>query len=212
MAANTENNNVLQDRWPDKKEVELSLRTDVEKIILYFQGKLPHAKLTDALKEKITRMKETSVLISKYGGAKKVIPIMEELWNISFSTARRLYIDTQDAFGDITHFNRPYHIDTYIQMLIEAANLAKNSGDFRSHVNYMKEYKEAIREFMGTSDAELYRKIQIPEFRVGFFPEILKTKIPANLEARMAKLREERRKDEIEDAIILDTEDEADTL
>jgi len=208
MPDSAQNNNVLQDRWPEKKEKELSLRTDVEKIILYFRGELPNTRLSPALEEKINRMKQTSALISKYGGAKKVIPIMEELWDISFPTARRLFIETQEAFADITHFNRQYHIDTYINMVIQGANQARDAGDFRSYQGLLKEYKEAIKDFMGTSDADLYRKITVPPFQVGFFPEILKTKIPANWKSRLEKLKEAKRKDEIEDAIvILDSQD-----
>jgi hypothetical protein len=212
MADNTENNNVLRDRWPEKKEQELSLRTDVEKIILFQQGKLPNAHMSPALTEKMQRMKKTAQLIDKYGGAKKVIPILEELYQISFSTARRLYEDAQLAYGNLTHFNRPFHIDTYMQMLIESANLARDAGDFKSHVSYMKEYKDAILTFMGTNEADLYKNLQVPEFKVGFFPEELKTKLPANWKARLEKLKEAKRKDEIEDAIVITSEDEKDTL
>lgn len=213
MAANTENNNVLQDRWPEKKEKELNLRTDVEKIILYHRGKIPYAKLSPAMQEKDSRMKQTVKLIEKYGGAKKVIPIMEALWDISFSTARRLYKDTQDAYGDITYFNRQYHIDTYIQKIIQGANQAMDAGDFRSYTSLMKEYKEAIKEFMGSTDADMYKRIQVPPFQVGFFPEELKTKLPSNWKSRLEKIKEAKRKDEIEDALIIEPSDvEEDTL
>jgi len=212
MAANTENNNVLNDRWPEKKEKELSTRSDVEKIILFLQGKLPNTVLSPALEEKIRRLKKASELITKYGGVKKVTPILQELYGISFSSARRLYIDAQDAYGAITHFNRQFHIDTYIQMIIETANMARDAGDYKSHVSYMKEYKEAIEQFMGTNEADVYKRIQIPDFKIGFFPEELKTKLPANWKARLEKLKETKRKDEIEDAIVLTSEDEENTL
>jgi len=212
MAANTENNNVLNDRWPEKKEKELSTRSDVEKIILFLQGKLQNTVLSPALEEKIRRLKKASELITKYGGVKKVTPILQELYGISFSSARRLYIDAQDAYGAITHFNRQFHIDTYIQMIIETANMARDAGDFKSHVSYMKEYKEAIEQFMGTNEADVYKRIQIPDFKIGFFPEELKTKLPANWKARLEKLKETKRKDEIEDAIVLTSEDEENTL
>jgi hypothetical protein len=216
MSNHSENNNVLQDRWPERREQELNLRSDVEKIILYWQGKLKNTKLSPALEEKITRMKQTAELISKYGGAKKVIPILQELFEMSFATARRLYIDTQDAFGEVTHFNRQFHIDTYINMLVEGAQQAKKAGDFRSYASLLKEYKEAIQVFMGTNESDLYKNLQVPEFQVGFFPEELKTKLPpkGQLEARIKKILETRRKDEIEEAtIILEPEQhEEDTL
>lgn len=211
MAQNTENNNVLQDRWPERKTKELGIRTDVEKIILYMQGKLPNTTLSPALEEKISRMKKCSKLIEKYGGAKKVISMMEELWEVSYSTARRIYNETQEAFGDVTHFNKQYHVDTYMQLLITGINLAKDNGDGRTFASLMKEYKEAIREFMGTSDAEMYKRIQIPEFQVGFFPEELNTKLPANWKTRLKKLVDEKkRSDEIEDAIVLEPTAEED--
>lgn len=208
----TENNNVLQDRWPEAKEKELNLRSDVEKIILYFQGKLKNTVLSPALEEKINRMKRTAELIQKYGGAKKVIPIIQELYEVSFATARRLYIETQEAFGEVTHFNRQFHIDTYIQMLIEGANLARSNGDFRSYSSLMKEYKEAIKDFMGTNESDLYRNLKIPEFQVGFFPEELRIKLPTNWKSQLEKIKEAKRKDEIEDAIILTPEHEEDPL
>lgn len=208
----TENNNVLQDRWPEVREKELNLRTDVEKIILYFQGKLKNTVLSPALEEKIGRMKRTAELIQKYGGAKKVIPILQELYDVSFATARRLYIETQEAFGEVTHFNRQFHIDTYVQMLIEGANLAKGQGDFRSYSSLMKEYKEAIKDFMGTNESDIYKNLKIPEFQVGFFPEELRIKLPANWKSQLEKIKEAKRKDEIEDAIVLTPEHEEDPL
>lgn len=200
-------NNVLQDRWPERKEKEISLKTDIEKIILHLRGELPNTKLSPALEEKLRRLKRTAELIEKYGGLKKVAPILQELYEISFSTARRLYIEAQEAFGAVTHFNRQFHVDTYIQMLLEGANLAKNNGDFRSYSTLMDRYREAIEKFMGTTDEDMYRQIQIPAFQVGFFPEVLKTKLPQNLEARIAKLREQKEKEEIEDAVVLESED-----
>jgi len=205
---NSENNNVLQNRWPEAKVKELNLRTDVEKIVLYFQGKLPNTILSPALEEKIQRMKQTSELIAKHGGAKKVIPILEELFDLSFATARRLYQETQDAFGDITHFNRQYHIDTYVQMLVEGATQAKKAGDFRSYSTLMREYKDAIKEFMGTEESEMYKKLQVPELEIGFFPEELKIKLPSNWKEKLERLKEAKRKDEIEDAIVLEPSNE----
>ncbi|AWW31839.1 hypothetical protein DN752_17820 [Echinicola strongylocentroti] len=208
MGKNVENNNVLQNRWPDKPDKELTLRTDVEKIVMYFQGKLTdNVSLSPALEQKIERMKACNKLIQKYGGAKKVIAMMESMWDVSFSTARRIYKDTQEAFGEVTYFNRQYHIDTYIQMLLEGLSLAKDSGDNRSYASLMKEYKEAIKEFMGSSEADIYEQIKIPEFQVGFFPDQLKTKLPANWKTKLEKLKAAKRKDEIDDAIIIDTED-----
>jgi|SRR5690606_18499087 len=210
MAQNTENNNVLQDRWPEKRQKQLSLRTDVEKIVMFFQGKLPNTELSPALEKKIDRMKECSGLIQKYGGAKKVISMMEGMWGISYSTARRLYNETQEAFGEVTHFNKQFHIDTYMSLLVQGINDAKNNGDGRTYASLMKEYKEAIKEFMGTSDADMYQRIQIPTFEVGFFPEVLKTKLPANWKSRLEKLKEAKQKDEIEDVVVLEPEDDQD--
>jgi hypothetical protein len=211
MGANTENNNVLQDRWPESKEKELGIRTDVEKIILHLQGKLPNTKLSPALEEKLARMKQTAELITKYGGAKKVIALMMDMWDMSFSTARRLFIDTQEAYGDITHFNRQFHIDTYIQMIVEGLNLSKKSADFRSYANLLKEYKAAILDFMGTNESDMYKNLQVPPFVIGFFPEELKTKLPSNWKEKLEKLKTEiKRKDEIEDAIILTPDPETD--
>jgi hypothetical protein len=206
MAKNIENNNVIQNRWPEKKENQLGLHTDVEKIVLYLQGKLPNSKLSPALEDKLARMKECSNLIQKYGGAKKVISMMEGMWGISYSTARRIYNETQEAFGEVTNLNKQFHLDTYMSFLITGINMAKDNGDGRTFASLMKEYKEAIKEFMGTSDEEMYRKLQIPKFEVGFFPEELKTKLPANWKSRLKKLVEhKKRTDEIEDAIVLDT-------
>lgn len=207
MAANTDNNNVLQNRWPQKKEKQLGLHTDVEKIVLYLHGKVPNAKLSPALEEKLNRMKECSKLIERYGGAKKVISMMQGMWGISYSTALRLYNETQEAFGESTNLNKKFHLDTYMNFLIQGLNMARDSGDGRTFTGLMKEYKEAIREFMGTSDKEMYERINIPQFEVGFFPEELKTKLPANWKSRLKKLvNDKKRNDEIEDAIVLDTE------
>jgi hypothetical protein len=207
MAANVDNNNVLQDRWPEKKAKQLSLRTDVEKIVLFLQGKLPNAEMSPALEKKLDRMKECAALIRKYGGAQKTISMMEGMWDISFSTAKRLYNETQEAFGELTNFNKQFHLDTYLNFLITGINIARDNGDGRTFAALMKEYKEAIKEFMGTSDAEMYKKLEIPTIQIGFFPEELKTKLPANWKARLAKLKEEKlRSDMIEDAIVLEPE------
>ncbi|MEX2591660.1 MAG: hypothetical protein WD426_02715, partial [Anditalea sp.] len=116
------------------------------------------------------------------------------------------------AYGDVTHFNKQYHVDTYMQLLITGINIAKDSGDGKTFTGLMKEYKSAILEFMGTTDAEMYKRLQIPEYQVGFFPEELKTKLPANWKSRLKKLVDDKKRgDEIEDAIVLEpTADEDD--
>lgn len=207
MGKNVENNNVIQDRWPERKPNTLTLQTDVEKIVLYLQGKIPNAQLSPALEEKLARMKECAALIRKYGGAQKVVSMMEGMWGISYPTARRLYNETQAAFGEMTNFDKQFHLDTYINFLISGINIAKDNGDGKTFASLMREYKDAIKDFMGTSDAEMYRKIQIPQFKVGFFPEELKTKLPANWKSRLEKIKaEKQRADMIEDAIVLEPE------
>ena len=212
MGDSAEGNNVLRDRFPEKRQEQISKRTNVEKVILYYQGKLGNAKATPAFEEYIARLKITSDLIQKYGGIKAVMPILVERYSISMSSARRLYQDAQDAFGSIIHFNRPYHIDTYFSMLMKGAEGSKNAGDWKSYASMMKEYKDSIKEFMGTNEGDLYRKIVIPDFRIGFFPEELKVKLDRDWKSKLEKLREAKRRDEIEDAIVVDDSDEEDSL
>lgn len=211
MGNSAEHNNVIQDRFPEKRQEQLGLRTNTEKIILYLQGKLGKAKLSPAMEERLNRMKQTSELITKYGGIKKVLPILCERFGISFPSARRLYRDSQDAYGSITHFNRQYHIDTYIGMVMEGINLAKGAGDFKAYAKLLELHKEAIEKFMGTNEAEMYRKIQPPDFRIGVFPEELKLKADPNWKSKIEKLKQDKYND-IEEAIVLEPEHEEDPL
>lgn len=212
MGDSAEGNNVLRDRFPEKRQEQINKRTNVEKVVLYLKGKLGNAKISPAMEEYIARLKATSDLIGKHGGIKSVMPILMDRYDISPSSARRLYQEAQDVYGDITHFNRPFHIDTYMSMLLKSVEGAKNAGDWRSVNGMLKEYKDAIKEFMGTNEGDLYRKIVIPDFRIGFFPEELKVKLDRDWKSKLEKLREAKRRDEIEDAIVVDESDEEDPL
>lgn len=211
MGDSAEGNNVLRDRFPEKRQELISKRTNVEKAVMYFKGMIPNAKLSPAFEEYIARLKATSDLIQKHGGIKAVMPILMERYDISISTAKRLYDEAQRAYGDLTNFNRPYHIDTYMSKLLQFAEGAKNSGDWRSANGFLQQYRDAIKEFMGTNEADLYKKIVVPEFRIGFFPEELKLKMEPNFESKMKKLREDKFR-EVEEAVIIEPEDEENSL
>ena len=158
------------------------------------------------MEEKLKRLKKTSELIEKYGGLKKTVPIVMELYDISFSAARRLYVEAQEAFGNLTHFNKQYHLDTYLHMVIDGANKAKHAGDFRSYSSLMDKYLAAIEKFMNSDEQDAYERLTIPDFAIGFFPETLKTKLPKNLEERIRKIKEEKNKLDAEDIEILEAD------
>lgn len=210
MGDSAKNNNVIRDRFPEKRQEQINIRTNHEKIILYLQGKLGNAKLSPKMEERLARLKTTADLIEKHGNIKDVLPILMDRYDISPSSARRMYQEAQEAYGAITHFNRQYHIDTYVGMLLKGAKGAKESGDWKSYAAIMRQYESAIEKFMGTDDAAVYQKIQIPDFKLGYFPEELKVKREPNWEAKLVKLKEDKYR-EIEEAVVINP-DEEDTL
>lgn len=211
MGDSAKNNNVIQDRFPQKREQIIAKRTNVEKLIMFYQGKIPNAKLSPRMKEYEAKLKATSDLIAKHGTVKGVLPILMERYEISMSTAKRLYDDAQAAYGAMVKFNRPTWIDTYMGVLMKGIEGAKNDGDWKSYANMTKDLKDAIEKFMGTNEADLYKKLVIPPFKLGFFPEELKTKMEPNWKAKMEKLKEDKYH-EIEEAVIIEPGDEEDSL
>jgi hypothetical protein len=207
MAKNVDNNNVLQDRFPASKPKMLNLRSDNEKIILYMKGELKNTILSSELEEKINRMKAVSDLITKHGGGKKTIGLVQERYDLSYSAARRLCIDTQEAFGDITSFNRQYHIDTFFEMLVDGINKSLTAGDFKAYATMLKEYRSSIDAFMGDNQSDLYKNLQVPKPMIGFYPEELKIKLPKNYLEILKKISHDKNSAEIEDAVILQSTD-----
>jgi hypothetical protein len=210
MGDAAKNNNVIQDRFPKKREEIIAKRTNVEKLIMFYQGKIPNARLSPRMLEYEAKIKATSDLIAKHGSVKAVLPILMARYEISTTTAKRLYDEAQLAYGSMVKLNRPMWIDTYMGMLLKGIEGAKNDGDWKSYANMTKDLKDAIEKFMGTDDAEVYQKIQIPDFKLGYFPEELKVKREPNWEAKLAKLKEDKYR-EIEEAIVIHP-DEEDTL
>lgn len=210
MGDSAKNNNVIRDRFPEKRQEIIAKRTNVEKLIMFYQGKIPNAKLSPRMQEYEAKLKATSDLIAKHGSVKAVLPILMVRYEVSMTTARRLYDDAQLAFGSMVKLNRPMWIDTYMGMLLKGIEGAKNDGDWKSYANMTKDLKDAIEKFMGTDDAAVYQKIQIPDFKLGFFPEELKTKMEANWKQKLEKLKEDKYR-EIEEAVVINP-DEEDTL
>ncbi len=210
MGDSAKNNNVIRDRFPEKRQEIIAKRTNVEKLIMFYQGKIPNAKLSPRMQEYEAKLKATSDLIAKHGSVKAVLPILMVRYEVSMTTAKRLYDDAQLAFGSMVKLNRPMWIDTYMGMLLKGIEGAKNDGDWKSYANMTKDLKDAIEKFMGTDDAAVYQKIQIPDFKLGFFPEELKTKMEANWKQKLEKLKEDKYR-EIEEAVVINP-DEEDTL
>ena len=190
MGDSAKNNNVIRDRFPEKRQEIIAKRTNVEKLIMFYQGKIPNAKLSPRMQEYEAKLKATSDLIAKHGSVKAVLPILMVRYEVSMTTAKRLYDDAQLAFGSMVKLNRPMWIDTYMGMLLKGIEGAKNDGDWKSYANMTKDLKDAIEKFMGTDDTAVYQKIQIPDFKLGFFPEELKTKMEANWKQKLEKLKE----------------------
>ncbi len=210
MGDSAKNNNVIRDRFPEKRQEIIAKRTNVEKLIMFYQGKIPNAKLSPRMQEYEAKLKATSDLIAKHGSVKAVLPILMVRYEVSMTTAKRLYDDAQLAFGSMVKLNRPMWIDTYMGMLLKGIEGAKNDGDWKSYANMTKDLKDAIEKFMGTDDAAVYQKIQIPDFKLGCFPEELKTKMEANWKQKLEKLKEDKYR-EIEEAVVINP-DEEDTL
>jgi hypothetical protein len=210
MGDSAKNNNVVQDVFSVRKKTLLSMRSDVEKIILHLQGKLPNSELSPELEDKLRKLKIVSELISKYGSAQKTIPLIQERFELSYSGARKLFVQAQDAYGEMTHFNKKFHVDTYIGMLVKAANLAMDEGQFKAFASLMKEYKEAIKEFMSSEEADIYKTLEFPEQIFGVFPEELNIKLPPNYKDIIAKIKQKAIED-LEEANVLTAEHEEDT-
>lgn len=158
--------------------------SDEDKLRLHLQGKLERHELSPKLQEKVERIVATSELIRKYVSRLKVCPMLEKSMNLSRAQAYRLYEETQRLFGETSIKNQQFWLDIQMGAIEEDIAACRMLKDYRSVAALRKLQVDLIEKLMGSGDAQLYERIQPPEFVVGFFPRSMKMPLPKDKELR----------------------------
>lgn len=165
-------------------------QSDDDILIRHFKGLLEREALSEALQRKAERIESCYELIKKYVSRLKVVPMMCNLIKnpdgtpISKATAYRIYDDTQRLFGETSVKNQSFWLDIELGNIEEDIAAARKLKDYRSVSALRKLKLDAIKNLMGSGDALLYEKFQIPPIEVGFFPRSKKVALPKDKELK----------------------------
>lgn len=175
--------------WANK----LSQKTDVETIVLYLQGKVVNAELSPALEAKLERMNFCKDLLRQYASKLKVMPMMvrefkSKIPNYNRRTALRDIEETLEVFNtmvDTKHKGRDFWIDIILGFAFEDRTRAISRGDDKTALRATELMASMVEKFFGGHEAKLYEDIQPPIFHIGFYKELLKVKLPDNLDEQL---------------------------
>lgn len=162
---------------PAKNKLLTTQNTDVEKIVLYLQGKLKRTDLSAKVQEKVDRMKTVSDMIKKYGSRLKVVPMIERVYGLSSSQSLRIFNETLMVFSITAEQvkSRDFWIDILLGQIMVGMEKALKAGDYKAHASYVGKFKETIVDLVGDDEASKYDKIQPMPIVIGFYPEMVMT-------------------------------------
>lgn len=184
-------------------------------IIQYLQGK---GNLTAEQKETLKNCTICADLIRQHGSRLKVIPMLQKSIlikgkMITDRQAFKIFEQTQYIFNTDKSDRRDFHVDILLGYIVETRNKAIAAKDFKTAAACEKNYHQLIVDFYGTEEKPDYRKLQPPTILVGFYPKMLNTQIPSDLEKQVEELMKVRKKssqNRFIDAIEVESEKEED--
>ena len=185
----------------------LTTHSDVDLIIQHIENPDAGTALSEKLEEKLKRIQRCHALTTEHGSRIKVVPELEKEFSISFSTALRIYEDTQLVFAHKLP-KREYWIDIALGRVFETWKMAKDAKDIRG-MNAADANMIAIMEkFLQSADRIPYEEFKNPKFIFGFFPQLSKVKIPENWRDEIERIIQRKRNIELNttDAVVLDDE------
>ncbi|MGV3588595.1 MAG: hypothetical protein ACO1OF_16435 [Adhaeribacter sp.] len=190
--------------------MKLNLHSESQDIINYLLGK--KAELSQPLIDKLQRLHVCADLIKKHGSRLVVVPklvkLYEPLGGYSYQTAQRDFDDTQEIFGATPHSSKDFWFDLVIGMMMETRQKCLDKEDYKTAATIEYRILKGVEAFIGDKEVYPLDQLQPQDIQVGFFPELLKVKLPENLEFQLKKIIESKRKKDlmIDDAQILTDE------
>jgi len=164
----------------------LNTHSDKDKIIRHLQGD-DSFELSDALLEKLKRYECAADLIKQYGTRHKVVPMLIKIFGISKRAAYLDFEETQEVFGTSSKNSKNFYIDMIFGMMVETRKKAYAKNDFKTAATVEKNMTDLVQGYFGDKDTPDYSLVQPPSFFLGFFPEELKTELPADWEEQAKK-------------------------
>ena len=177
----------------------LTIQDDVSDIINYLQGDTTNKQMSVALKTKYDRFIQVADWIRKYGARHKVIPMITshnwldakgESYSVSPAQAYRDFNDAQQVFSVTQVNSKMFWIDMLLGFMVETRSkaLAGDKKDFKTAAAVEKNMMDAITTHFGDKDAELYKKLIIPQIIITTDPTILGRELPADWKARAERI------------------------
>lgn len=171
-------------------QIPLTTHSDADKILLHLQGHENYQTISAALQEKLDRMRVIRDWLEKYKSKLKVLPMVMTEFNVSESTARRLYDETVEVYNVLSDpKGRNLNIDILLDSYWEVWRKAMADQDWKSATSVLKEIRLIYLEFYGDEDAKKYKELQPPTLIIGNFIDKLNVKIPDDLEEQIRRMK-----------------------
>jgi DNA-directed RNA polymerase subunit F len=153
----------------------ISTSTPSERLVEIINQDKRQYLLTEKVEEMLEHMRLTRNLFVKYGARAKVVTKLIEKHGIPERTAWKLVDITPKLFSTVyREVSREFHVDIHLEKIEETRRKALADGDFRTAAACDTNRHNAIKEFLGTSEALKPEDLVLPDVEFGFHPEFFK--------------------------------------
>lgn len=145
--------------------------------------------LSDAKQKELERMHKCLELIKLFVSRVKVVPKLMNQFSVSKSEAYRIYEDTLYVFDSVfkRRQGREVHVDILVSNIMDTYRKALESDDLKNATYAMRLYLDAIKEFYGGHEAEMYANLQPADITFIIPERVLKIETNPDLKARIIK-------------------------
>jgi len=153
----------------------ITTRTPSEKLVEIINQDKRQYLLTEKVEEMLGLMRLTRNLFVKYGARAKVVTKLVEKHGIAERTAWKLVDITPKLFSTVyREVSREFHVDIHLEKIEETRRLALEQEDFRTAAQCDTNRHNAIKEFLGTSEALKPEDLVLPGVQIGYHPDLFK--------------------------------------
>ncbi len=189
----------------------LNQKTDDETIVSYLIENDGNVSISAALREKLKRYEFCSDELRKNPSWFFVAKRMMEKYGLSENQAFRDVESTTRIYNTISrkqYIGRDFHISNLLSDVMKLYNKCIKSKDFKTAEKILRNRSNILSTFYGGFEAGLYQDLQLPNIKIGFFPELTNVEVPEDWKEIIERSIAKKKKkalflDDAEDAEII---------
>jgi len=173
--------------------------TDTDLIIQYLRDETPKKQLSPTLAEKLKRINTAADLMQEHRSRLKAYPILCKRFDISRTQAYALIDSALEIYSIRTQQrSRDFYVDLLLEEIRKTKEVAIRRRDPRAAAQADRNLHNAIKEFFGDEEVNIYDQMLPVQVIAIFQPELTGTHLPDDWEAQLEKLKQKKGKKTID--------------